>query len=184
MSICARTQCSNILRRHKLMSAATEIGRKGIQASTLLQHQKERGSNPKNSFTCLIIASTGGYEIIAKLAKGVAVSKAEKIRTRAKLEEEIFSSIIGYSKVHYKRLQKDTSKHLRERASNRLYRFAEILDHANELYDGDEQTALRWLKRPNPAFGDKPPMDMLKSEVGADMVDQLITQLELGILPF
>jgi uncharacterized protein (DUF2384 family) len=33
------------------------------------------------------------------------------------------------------------------------------------------------------AFGNATPLDMLSSEVGSGMVDSLISQLELGILP-
>jgi putative toxin-antitoxin system antitoxin component (TIGR02293 family) len=72
---------------------------------------------------------------------------------------------------------------LREAASNRLYRFAQILEHAINLYNGDEETALIWLKTPNVAFDNSTPLELLSSEVGSDLVDGLITQLELGILP-
>ena len=165
------------------MTTSTGIGHKGIQAQKFLRASEATGSKLKPSYTCLVMTATHGHLRVSKLAEGVSIQKAEQIRTRANLEEDLFSSIIGYSKVHYRRLQKDTKKLLREGASNRLYRFAEVLEHAIEFYDGDEETALRWLSSPNPAFGNEAPMEMLKSEVGADMVDGLITQLELGILP-
>ena len=165
------------------MTTSTGIRHKGIQAQKFLRASEATGSKLKPSYTRLVMTATHGHVRVSKLAEGVSIQKAEQIRTRANLEEELFSSIIGYSKVHYRRLQKDTKKLLREGASNRLYRFAEVLEHAIEFYDGDEETALRWLSSPNPAFGNEAPMEMLKSEVGADMVDGLITQLELGILP-
>jgi putative toxin-antitoxin system antitoxin component (TIGR02293 family) len=165
------------------MTTSAEVRYKEVQAQRFLKVAEDEKLSSKSSYTDLIIAAAHGYLRVSKLAEGVSVHKAELIRVRASLEEELFSSIIGYSKVHYKRLQKDTKTLLREAASNRLYRFAQILEHAIELYDGDEETALRWLKTPNPAFGNEAPIEMLKSEVGADMVDRLITQLELGILP-
>jgi putative toxin-antitoxin system antitoxin component (TIGR02293 family) len=165
------------------MTTSTEVRHKGVQAQRFLKVAEDEKLSSRSSYTDLIMVAVQGYMRVSKLAEGVSVHKAERIRTRANIEEELFSSILGYSKVHYKRLQKDTKTLLREVASNRLYRFAQILEHAIELYDGDEETALRWLKTPNPAFGKETPIEMLKSEVGADMVDTLITQLELGILP-
>jgi putative toxin-antitoxin system antitoxin component (TIGR02293 family) len=165
------------------MTTSAGIRHKGIQAQEFLKASVAAKNKPKTSFTGLIISTGHGHERVCMLAEGVPVTKAEKVRIRAKLEEALFSDIIGYSAVHYKRLIKDKSKLLRAVASNRLFRFAQVLEHAIELYDGDQETALRWLRHPNPAFGNQAPMEMLKSEVGADMVDKLITQLELGILP-
>ena len=164
------------------MTTSAEVRHKEVQAQRFLKVAEDEKPGFKSSYTDLIIVAHG-YLRVSKLAEGVSVHKAERIRVRAGLEEELFSRILGYSKVHYKRLQKNPKTLLREVASNRLYRFAQILEHAIELYDGDEETALRWLKTPNPAFGNETPIEMLKSEVGADMVDRLITQLELGILP-
>jgi uncharacterized protein (DUF2384 family) len=47
----------------------------------------------------------------------------------------------------------------------------------------DEETALIWLKTPNMAFDNATPLKLLSSEVGSDLLDGLIAQLELGILP-
>ncbi len=165
------------------MTTSAEVRHKEVQAQRFLKVAEDEKPSSKSSYTDLVIAAAHGYLRVSKLAEGVSVNKAERIRVRAGLEEELFSRILGYSKVHYKRLQKNPKTLLREVASNRLYRFAQILEHAIELYDGDEKTALKWLKAPNPAFGNETPIEMLKSEVGADMVDRLITQLELGILP-
>lgn len=164
------------------MVTSAAVRRKGIQAKAFLE-AGEGGKRKKPSFTRLIVSNDRGHSKVRKLAEGVPIQKAERIRQRAKLGEDVFAGILGYSKVHYKRLQKGEKQSLRAVAANRLYRFAQVLEHAVELYEGDETAALKWLNNPNPAFEDHAPMELLKSEVGADMVDRLITQLELGILP-
>jgi putative toxin-antitoxin system antitoxin component (TIGR02293 family) len=131
----------------------------------------------------MILPHSHGCEMVRELSRGVTGKVAEQFRKRAKLDESAFSRIIGYSRMHYSRLAKDGERHLRGAASNRLYRFAQILEHAIDLYGGDEETALRWLKTPNVAFGSDTPLEMLSSEVGSGMVDSLISQLELGIPP-
>ena len=136
-----------------------------------------------SSYTNMILPQQHGHDMVRELTKGVSGKVAEQFRKKANIDESAFSRIIGYSRMHYSRLAKDGDKHLRGAASNRLYRFAQILEHAIDLYNGDEETALRWLKTPNVAFGSATPLDMLSSEVGSGMVDSLISQLELGILP-
>jgi putative toxin-antitoxin system antitoxin component (TIGR02293 family) len=135
------------------------------------------------SYTNLILPQSHGRDMVRELSKGVSGKVAEQFRKKVKIDESTFSCIIGYSRMHYSRLAKDGEKHLRGAASNRLYRFAQILEHAIDLYNGDEETALRWLKTPNVAFGNATPLKMLSSEVGSGMVDTLISQLELGISP-
>lgn len=140
-------------------------------------------SDASRSYTELILPTVQGHEMVRELSKGVTGKVAERFRKKAKIDESAFSRIIGYSRMHYARLAKVGNKPLRGAASNRLYRFAQILEHAIALYNGDEVTALKWLKTPNLAFGESAPMELLSSEVGSDMVDSLISQLELGILP-
>jgi putative toxin-antitoxin system antitoxin component (TIGR02293 family) len=131
----------------------------------------------------MILPMDQGYSMVRELSKGVTGKVAEQFRKKANIDESSFSTIIGYSRMHYSRLVKDGSKQMRGAASNRLYRFAQILEHAIDLHGGDEVTAVKWLKTPSVAFGNSTPLYMLSSEVGSDMVDALISQLELGILP-
>lgn len=153
------------------MSTRTASERKSIHAQA------------NHLYTEMILPMDQGHSVVRELSKGVTGKVAEQFRKKANIDESSFSSIIGYSRMHYSRLVKDGSKQMRGSASNRLYRFAQILEHAIDLHNGDEVTALKWLKSPSVAFGDSTPLEMLSSEVGSDMVDALISQLELGILP-
>lgn len=145
--------------------------------------QKSIHAQANHLYTDMILPMDPGCGMVRELSKGVTGKVAEQFRKKANIDESVFSSIIGYSRMHYSRLIKDGSKPLRGPASNRLYRFAQVLEHAIDLYNGDEATAMQWLKAPNQAFGNSTPLAMLSSEVGSDMVDALISQLELGILP-
>jgi len=156
---------------------------KSIQVNELLEAVENERAQTQQPYTHLILPSGQGRNMVQELSRGVTGKVAEQFRKKANIDESAFSSIIGYSRMHYSRLAKDGNKHLRGAASNRLYRFAQILEHAIDLYNGDEETALKWLKTPNVAFDNTTPLTILSSEVGADMVDGLITQLELGILP-
>jgi putative toxin-antitoxin system antitoxin component (TIGR02293 family) len=165
------------------MNAQAAGRRKSVLAEEFLDVGGDPLAKIRGAYTNLILPKSQGHDVVRELSKGVTGRKAEQFRKKAGLDETSFSSIIGYSRMHYSRLAKDGSKLLRGTASNRLYRLAQVLEHAIELYNGDELTALRWLKTPNVAFGNTAPLEMMASEVGSDMVDTLISQLELGILP-
>lgn len=165
------------------MSTQSAARRKSVLAEEFLDVGGDPQANTRGAYTNLILPTSQGHDVVKELAKGVTGRKAEQFRKKAGLDETSFSKVIGYSRMHYSRLAKDGSKLLRGAASNRLYRLAQIIEHSIELYNGDEETALRWLKTPNVAFGNTAPLEMMTSEVGSDMVDTLISQLELGVLP-
>jgi putative toxin-antitoxin system antitoxin component (TIGR02293 family) len=52
---------------------------------------------------------------------------------------------------------------------------------ALDLFDGDEESATRWLKAPQKALGYQPPIDAASTEEGAQEVERLIGRIEQGI---
>jgi putative toxin-antitoxin system antitoxin component (TIGR02293 family) len=63
--------------------------------------------------------------------------------------------------------------------SDRLYRLARILAIANE-YLGDQQRAIRWLKRPNRALGGMAPVEAIDTELGARQVENILGRIAYG----
>lgn len=65
--------------------------------------------------------------------------------------------------------------------SDRALRLSRVLARAVDLYEGNEEAALAWLKRKNRALGGVPPVDLIKTEAGALQVEHLIGRLEYGV---
>jgi putative toxin-antitoxin system antitoxin component (TIGR02293 family) len=63
--------------------------------------------------------------------------------------------------------------------SDRLYRLARIVAIANE-YLGDQQRAIRWLKRPNRALGGTAPVEAIDTELGARQVENILGRIAYG----
>ncbi len=63
--------------------------------------------------------------------------------------------------------------------SDRLYRLARIVAIANE-YLGDQQRAIRWLKRPNRALGGMAPVEAIDTELGARQVENILGRIAYG----
>lgn len=65
--------------------------------------------------------------------------------------------------------------------SDRLIRLSRIVGKAIELFEGDGDAALRWLRSPARALGGAAPLDLAKTEPGTLEVEQLIGRLEHGV---
>jgi len=63
--------------------------------------------------------------------------------------------------------------------SDRLYRLARIVALAKH-YVGDDETAARWLRRPNRALGGKSPLDLVDTELGARSVEDVLGRIAYG----
>jgi putative toxin-antitoxin system antitoxin component (TIGR02293 family) len=63
--------------------------------------------------------------------------------------------------------------------SDRLFRLARIVALAKR-YLGEEQRAVRWLKRPNRALGGSTPLEFIDTELGARAVENALGRIAYG----
>src|SRR5581483_5453738 len=63
--------------------------------------------------------------------------------------------------------------------SDRLYRLARIVALATEAL-GENDRALRWLKRPNRALGGVTPVEAIDTELGARQVENVLGRIAYG----
>jgi len=63
--------------------------------------------------------------------------------------------------------------------SDRLYRLARIVALAKR-YIGDEETAARWLRRPNRALGGHIPLELIDTELGSRAVEHVLGRIAFG----
>lgn len=65
--------------------------------------------------------------------------------------------------------------------SDRILRVSRVFAAAIELFEGDAVAARRWVVQKQKALGDKKPLDLLGTELGAREVEALIGRLEHGV---
>jgi len=65
--------------------------------------------------------------------------------------------------------------------SDRLLRLARIGAQAADTL-GSEEKAARWLRRPNRALGNRTPLDLIDSDIGARQVEEVLGRIEHGAL--
>lgn len=67
--------------------------------------------------------------------------------------------------------------------SDQLYRVARVLGAAQALFEGDWELARAWLKSPQWGLGGRRPVELLSTEVGAEVVCDLLGRIEHGVMP-
>jgi putative toxin-antitoxin system antitoxin component (TIGR02293 family) len=65
--------------------------------------------------------------------------------------------------------------------SDRAVRVARITSMAEQVF-GDSERAWRWLRKPKRHFDGKTPMKMLGTEAGARLVEEIVQQIDHGLL--
>ena len=88
---------------------------------------------------------------------------------------------VGISSRTYYRRKKDVAgKPLNREQSGRVWKFAEILARATELF-GSQDAAERWLEAPAMGLDQRRPIDLLSTPVGVDTLETYLTRIEYGV---
>lgn len=87
--------------------------------------------------------------------------------------------IVGKRRTLDRRLAEDEALTLEE--SDRLARFAEVLALATQVF-GDGEAAVEWLRAPQFDFDDAPPIRLMRTHAGSDLVTGLLQRFRHGML--
>jgi putative toxin-antitoxin system antitoxin component (TIGR02293 family) len=64
--------------------------------------------------------------------------------------------------------------------SDRTVRVARVCTHAVEMI-GDQEKAIAWLRTPNRALSGERPLDLLDTDMGARMVEDIVGRIAYGV---
>lgn len=85
--------------------------------------------------------------------------------------------VVGPRRTIDRRLKEDTR--LSPEESDRFARFVAVLDLAAGVF-GDRAAAMRWLGSPKARLGDERPIDLLASDAGTRLVEEMLEQARHG----
>ncbi len=88
---------------------------------------------------------------------------------------------LGVSEKTFIRWQDDPAKLLDSVFSDRLVRTAKVMGLAEEVLE-DADNASAWLSRPQSALGNEIPQELLRTDIGAKQVEDLLLRMEHGYL--
>jgi len=120
-------------------------------------------------------------EMVKRIHRGFSVKVIEKLADELDLPQRTLLKVARIAPATLTRRRKSASGLLSVEESDRIYRIAEIYRMAVQLFEGDEDSARRWLVEPARALSGTSPIQHLDTEAGASEVRDLIGRLEHGI---
>lgn len=117
--------------------------------------------------------------IVEFIRRGFPADSARRVAEYYGISEARIATLLGASERTLSRRKKE-DKPLDSTESDRLYRLARIAARAIEVFENDD-TARKWLKKPNRALGGAVPLEMLDTDAGTEQVNEVLTRIEYGV---
>ncbi len=172
--------------------ATAEQGKRGFRIKKgTSNHTKftERGEQARNSFVYKnrdsIQASVSGIRqpdrasLYTALLDGLSYAAIKNLSDALLESPLVIGNLLGIPSTTLKRREK--AGRFTEAESDRLLRFARILDLATAMTLGDSDAALIWLKTPADLFGGETPLQHARTEFGTSEVEDLIGRIRHGV---
>jgi putative toxin-antitoxin system antitoxin component (TIGR02293 family) len=112
---------------------------------------------------------------------GLPREAAEQVRAYLHLTEQEMADCLGVSTKTLQRLAKQPKGLLSRVQGDRLYRLARIVALAEQVFE-DTGRAHSWLREPQRGLGYRIPLELMRTEVGAREVENLLGRIEYGVL--
>ncbi len=120
-----------------------------------------------------------GAKLYEALRAGVAYTVYKKLAAAAGLEHRELAKYVAIPPATLQRRAKSGRFNIDE--SDRLYRFAEVLKAATDLFEGDKERAQQWLLNPVRGLNHRRPVEMIATSAETEAVLDLIGRLEHGV---
>ena len=118
--------------------------------------------------------------LLKRLDEGLSYAAFERLKRRLEVSTQELADAALITQRTLARRKK--AGRMQPDESDRLVRLARVFSRAIDLYVGNVDLARAWMMRPNRAFGEVCPIEMVKTDVGAREVENLIGRIEHGVI--
>lgn len=116
-------------------------------------------------------------DLLASIREGFPQQVVGEVSRAAQVTIKELSESLALSQ---RSLQRRKDGRLATHESDRIYRLARVLALAKRTF-GDEEKALRWLRKPVRALGGGTPLEALDTEAGSNLVETVLGRIEYGV---
>ncbi|MDE2262948.1 MAG: DUF2384 domain-containing protein [Gammaproteobacteria bacterium] len=119
-------------------------------------------------------------DLLERLEKGLSANVVRSLRARLGLTDEEIYQLVAPRRTLARR--ESEGQTLTAEESDRVVRIARVAARAQQVFGARPEYAQEWLRTPQHALGDRPPVRLLSRESGARAVEELLAALEHGFL--
>lgn len=119
-------------------------------------------------------------DLAERLEKGLSVNAVRALRARLGLSDEEIYQLVAPRRTLTRR--ETEGQPLTAEEADRVVRIARVAARALQVFGARPEYAQEWLRTPQRALGDRPPMLLLSRESGGRAVEELLLALEHGFL--
>jgi len=142
-------------------------------------HLRKGRAEPYYFVTLVGLKSQDPIELKKQVEKGLSYTALVRFQRNVAISLRQVAELVSMSLRTLTR-RKEQGR-LQPEESDRLLRASRIFAQALQLFEGDAESARRWLTSPQVALGGERPFDMIKTDIGVREVESLIGRLEHGI---
>jgi putative toxin-antitoxin system antitoxin component (TIGR02293 family) len=89
---------------------------------------------------------------------------------------DIYEVVIPARTLKHRKARQET---LSLDESDKFARVVRVYDHTLKVF-GEKEKALHWLNKPKHRFAERTPLEMLRTDFGGRMVDEMLGQIDYG----
>lgn len=116
-------------------------------------------------------------ELVSLAERGLPLTTVNRMTRHGLTRDEVHSLVIHRRTFKHR---KSNHQKLSKEESDRAIRAARILARAQATL-GDSESALEWVRQPKIRFEGKTPIQMMSTEAGARLVEEMLVQTDEGM---
>lgn len=125
------------------------------------------------------LSSSSTVQMIRQVQKGFPYVALVRFHQRSGLSLGTIAELIALPQRTL--MRRKAKGRLRPDESERLLRVSRVFDRAVDLFEQDVAAARRWLTTPSKELDNMPPLNFVRTEIGAREVEDLMSRLEHGV---
>lgn len=116
-------------------------------------------------------------DLVVAVEQGLSVRAISSLVAHGIHDKEIYSLIVPRRTLQHRRARKEK---LSVEESDRAARIARLTSLADRVF-ADGEAGMRWLRAPKKRFAGRTPMEMMATEAGSRLVEEMLYQIDEGM---
>jgi putative toxin-antitoxin system antitoxin component (TIGR02293 family) len=118
-------------------------------------------------------------DLVERVRKGLPFTALSAVMEEYGISRDLMCDVLQLSSRNF--LRRKEQSRLSADESDRLYRLARVLAHADRVFEDPDESA-EWIRTPNASLGKQQPLTLLDTDIGVQQVDQVLGRIEHGIV--